>query len=125
MRACAGSCQPLLFAPHPPGALMREPITALVSGWETFYVIIGSSAAALTGLMFVVIALTGEARRGGLRPTFASIRSFATPIVLHFGGVVLLAGLLTMPQHTVVTLRLWLAGGGFAGWGLVRWLLIL
>jgi len=103
---------------------MREPITALVSGWETFYVIIGSSAAALTGLMFVVIALTGEARRGGLRPTVASIRAFATPIVVHFGGVLLLAGLLTTPQHTVLTLSLSLAGCGAAGLGFVRWVFI-
>src|SRR2546430_4695889 len=99
---------------------MHEPITALVSGWETFYVIIGSSAAALTGLMFVVIALTGEARRGGLRPTVASIRAFATPIVVHFGGVLLLAGLLTTPQHTVLTLSLSLAGCGVGGLGFVR-----
>ncbi len=28
----------------------------LVEGWDNFYVIIGSSAAALTGLQFVVIA---------------------------------------------------------------------
>ena len=28
-----------------------------LNDWETFYVIVGSSAAALTGLMFVVIAL--------------------------------------------------------------------
>ena len=103
---------------------MHEPITALVSGWETFYVIIGSSAAALTGLMFVVIALTGEARRGGLRPTVASIRAFATPIVVHFGGVLLLAGLLTTPQHTVLTLSLSLAGCGVAGLGFVRWVFI-
>lgn len=31
--------------------------------WETFYVIVGSSAAALTGLMFVVIALSAERRK--------------------------------------------------------------
>src|SRR5256885_8990631 len=103
---------------------MHEPITALVSGWEPFYVIIGPAAAALTGLMFVVIALTGEARRGGLRPTVASIRAFATPIVVHFGGVLLLAGLLTTPQHTVLTLSLSLAGCGVAGLGFVRWVFI-
>lgn len=28
--------------------------------WETFYVIVGSSAGALTGLMFVVIALVAD-----------------------------------------------------------------
>jgi len=33
--------------------------------WETFYVIIGSSAAALTGLQFVVVVLGAEARSIG------------------------------------------------------------
>lgn len=32
------------------------------NAWESFYVIVGSSAAALTGLQFVVIALGAEAR---------------------------------------------------------------
>lgn len=100
------------------------PAHPLTSPWETFYVIIGSSAAALTGLMFVVIALTGEARRGGLRPSVGSIRAFATPIVVHFGGVLLLAALMTTPVHTVLTLSLSLAGCGVGGLGFVRWVVI-
>src|SRR5207249_10752267 len=35
------------------------------SAWENFYVIIGSSAAALTGLQFVVVVLGAEARSIG------------------------------------------------------------
>jgi hypothetical protein len=34
----------------------------LFPAWETFYVIVGSAAGALTGLMFVVIALVANAR---------------------------------------------------------------
>ena len=33
---------------------------AVLSQWETFYVIVGSSGAALTGLMFVVITLVAD-----------------------------------------------------------------
>lgn len=36
-----------------------------MDGWENFYMIVGSSAAALTGLMFVVISLTAEVRASG------------------------------------------------------------
>ena len=39
----------------------------VLSRWEAFYVIVGSSAGALTGLWFVVITLVGESnipRRG-------------------------------------------------------------
>jgi hypothetical protein len=43
--------------------------------WETFYVIVGASAAALTGLQFVVIALHAEVRIAGP----AEGGAFATP----------------------------------------------
>src|SRR3989442_11759560 len=70
-----------------------------LAGWDSFYVIIGSSAAALTGLMFVVIALTGE-----VSATVEAVRAFSTPTVVHFGAVLLLAALLTTPHHTLLTL---------------------
>ena len=41
---------------------MPSPTLPPLTEWESFYVILGSSAAALTGLMFVVIALGSEAR---------------------------------------------------------------
>ena len=67
-----------------------------LAGWDTFYVIIGSSAAALTGLMFVVIALSGET--GLAAPdAITTIRAFSTPTLVHFGAVLLLAALLTTP----------------------------
>ena len=31
-----------------------------LAGWESYYVMVGSSAAALTGLQFVVMALASE-----------------------------------------------------------------
>ena len=43
-------------------------MTAL-DGWENFYVIVGSSAGALIGLQFVVLALIpGKVRAGGFGP---------------------------------------------------------
>jgi threonine/homoserine/homoserine lactone efflux protein len=66
--------------------------------WETFYVIIGSSAAALTGLMFVVVALTAERRR--LAGSSAALDSYATPTVVHFCAALLLAAVLSTPGQT-------------------------
>ena len=40
---------------------------SLLTGWENFYVIVGSSAGGLTGLTFVVIALVRDAQR--VRPS--------------------------------------------------------
>ena len=39
---------------------MENPAHAVLSLWEAYYVILGSSAAALTGLQFVVIALVAD-----------------------------------------------------------------
>jgi len=39
---------------------MESPAHALLSQWESFWVIVGSSAGGLTGLMFVVVALVRE-----------------------------------------------------------------
>ena len=94
-----------------------------LAGWDTFYVIIGSSAAALTGLMFVVIALTGET---GLPSADAvlTIRAFSTPTLVHFGAVLLLAALLTTPGHTEFTLSASLGACGIVGLGFTRWVVI-
>ena len=41
---------------------MVDPTIAPLAGWESFYVIVGSSGAALIGLQFVVIALVSDIR---------------------------------------------------------------
>jgi hypothetical protein len=68
-------------------------MTAL-NEWESFYVIVGSSAGALIGLQFVVITLIGE--RPPIRAAEASA-AFATPSVVHFGVVLLLSAIVSAP----------------------------
>ena len=55
-----------------------------LSHWESFYVIVGSSAAALTGLMFVVITLIADSKQPR---TLKEINAFATPAVVHSSSV--------------------------------------
>ena len=86
-------------------------MTSLV-GWQNFYIIIGSSAAALTGLMFVVITLTAERR--GVDDT-AGLDAFASPTVLHFCAVLLVAATLTTPGHTTASLSFCLSVVGLGG----------
>jgi len=71
---------------------MTEP---LLAAWESFYVIVGSSAAALTGLQFVVITLAAD--RGFATSDVTT--SFATPTIVHLGTVLLMAGILSAPWH--------------------------
>ncbi|HXC32439.1 MAG TPA: hypothetical protein VNZ56_08210 [Verrucomicrobiae bacterium] len=66
-----------------------------LAGWQNFYVIVGSSAGALIGLQFVVIALISEmpiARQLGQAGD-----AFATPTIVHFSVVLLLAAIQSAP----------------------------
>lgn len=85
-----------------------------IDGWENFYVIIGSSAAALTGLMFVVITLTAEMRTGQ-EDGGSAMDAFGSPTVLHFCFVLLVAAIVSTPRHTVTSLALSLFIPGLAG----------
>src|SRR3989442_3592050 len=62
------------------------------AAWESFYVIIGSSAAALTGPQFVVVVLGAEARSIG-----PEVGAFGTPTVVHFCAVLLISAILSVP----------------------------
>jgi hypothetical protein len=82
------------------------------AAWETFYVIVGSSAAALTGLQFVVIVLGAETNLAIAGPTK---RAFATPTVVHFCATLLIAAILTAPWQTVLNPAICLAASAIAG----------
>jgi hypothetical protein len=72
-----------------------------LTGWENFYVIVGSSAGALIGLQFVVMTLLAE------RPIVPGQEkagsAFATPTIIHFGSVLLLAAIISAPWQSVGT----------------------
>src|SRR5205823_4391256 len=77
-----------------------------LSGWENFYVIVGSSAGALIGLQFVVMTLLasmpitrGDAQAGD---------AFTTPTVVHFGVVLLLSAVVSAPWDGIAAVAvLW------------------
>jgi hypothetical protein len=69
--------------------------------WDSFYLLIGSAAAALIGLLFVVSTLTTELDR--TRATRGA-KVYMTPTVFHFAVVVVISGMaLTpeLPEHAV------------------------
>jgi hypothetical protein len=69
-----------------------------IAAWQNFYVIVGSAAAALTGLQFVVMALVADLPMQGRE---ASIDAFGTPTIVHFGTVLLLSAVAAAPWHGV------------------------
>ncbi|PYR65735.1 MAG: hypothetical protein DMF87_05490 [Acidobacteria bacterium] len=64
--------------------------------WGSFYVIVGSSAAALTGLMFVVITLVADldAPRSS-----RAVAAFSTPTIVHFCVALVVSATLSAPWH--------------------------
>jgi hypothetical protein len=80
--------------------------------WDSFYVIVGSSAAALTGLQFVVIALIVDVRR---RSTTREIDAFATPTIVHFCAVLLVSAVMCAPWGSRASPGAMLALAGAAG----------
>lgn len=91
---------------------MHDVMEPIFSAWESFYVIVGSSAAALTGLQFVVIALVADTRA---RSTPETIDAFGTPTVVHFCAALLVSAVLSAPWHTPSSVMLILGVAGIAG----------
>ena len=83
-----------------------------LADWDSFWVITGSSAGALTGLMFVVITLGAESR--GVRSE-AGVRAFGSPVLVHFCQVLFLSAFMSIPRHTAASLALVLTGMGTDG----------
>lgn len=72
--------------------------TPVLSSWSSFYIMTGSSAAALVGLMFVVISLV---RSREMQTSQDGISTFSTPTVMHFSAVLLISAVLNAPWHTL------------------------
>jgi len=84
-----------------------------LAAWQNFYVIVGSSAGALIGLQFVVMALVANFPR---IPGLAEAgQVYSTPTIVHFATVLFLAAALTAPWPSPVCVAILLAFAGPAG----------
>lgn len=88
------------------------PALPVLSAWESFYVIVGSSGAALTGLMFVAIALIADS---GRRRSTKEIDAFGTPTIVHFCVALLVAAIASAPWHTLRAVALAIGAVGAGG----------
>jgi len=93
---------------------MNELASPALSAWQSFYVIIGSSAAALIGIQFVVITLIGNMRKP---VTAEAISAFGTPTVVHLTSVLLIAAIMSIPWPSLFPTSIGLAMCGFGGLG--------
>src|SRR5258707_4364400 len=93
---------------------MQEAGVSFLSTWQNFYVIIGSAAATLTGLMFVVVTLIAGVRVRVPSPSEA-FAVFNTPNVFHFCAALLVAAILSAPWPALWNAGLLLGLLGLAG----------
>jgi hypothetical protein len=85
---------------------------SVLSAWESFYVVVGSSAGALIGLQFVVITLIAQ------KPNFATaggLSAFGTPTVVHFAGALFLSATMSAPWPSLGALSVLLGVCGISG----------
>jgi hypothetical protein len=83
-----------------------------LTAWESFYVIVGSSSAALTGLQFVVIALVAQSRT---RASSGDIAAFGSPTVVHFCIALFVSASMSAPWSSLVSAGISIAGSGLIG----------
>jgi len=92
---------------------MIEAVASPLSAWESFYVIVGSSAGALIGLQFVVISLL---RRPEAQPSRGeATAAFGSPNVVHFCAALLVSAVSSAPWSSTAPVGTAMATCGLAG----------
>jgi hypothetical protein len=91
---------------------VAEATVSMLIPWSNFYVIVGTSAATLTGLMFVAISLISRLPNSG---SGVGVATFSTPSIVHFGTALLIATLLSAPWPVLVMPGVLLGIAGLGG----------
>jgi hypothetical protein len=84
----------------------------MFEAWETFYLLIGTSAAALVGIMFVVTTLTADV---AVEDINRGTVIYQTPTVFHLGVVVAVSAFASMPEHLLLAIAALLLAAAVTG----------
>jgi hypothetical protein len=84
----------------------------MLSSWTSFYVMMGSSAAALTGLVFIVVTLISEKDSA---QSDSGLSTYTTPTVVHFSCALLTSAVMAAPFGSLVPVAVILGLAGAAG----------
>jgi hypothetical protein len=87
----------------------------MFEGWGEFYLLAGSAAAVLIGLIFVVVTLMSDRPRSSV---LSGSRLYMGPVVLHVTFVLLLSATALAPGISPTEFAI--VSGAVAVWGLVR-----
>ena len=92
---------------------MSASAASFLGPWSTFYIMTGTSAATLVGLMFVVITLVTRVEEAARSQD--GLSTFSTPTVLHFCWALLISAILTAPWRALVYPSVSIGMAGFYG----------
>jgi hypothetical protein len=87
--------------------------SSVLTSWSNYYVIVGSSAAALTGLMFVVVTLVSGLET--IRRSPDGVATYSTPTVAHLCIALLGSAVLSAPWQSLAHAGALLALAGLYG----------
>jgi hypothetical protein len=93
--------------------VIQDAAHAALGGWEDFYLIVGSAAAALTGLQFVVITLVSEAQSRST--STGALGAFATPTIVHFCAALFVSVVMCAPWPRLPEPAFVIGAGGSLG----------
>ena len=71
-----------------------------LAAWESYYVVVGTSGAALIGMQFVVMTLIAERRN---RAAGEAIKAFGSPTVVHLALALVISAVMSAPWTTLGT----------------------
>jgi hypothetical protein len=87
-------------------------LSQLLHEWHDFYLLLGTAAATLVGLMFVSASIGATVFNEDHR---AALEAFITPTVVHFAAVLFACLVNMIPEHRWESLAALLGFGGIAG----------
>jgi hypothetical protein len=89
-----------------------------LEAWHDFYVVVGTGAAALTGLLFVIVSLGPHVVD---RQKSAGVRAFISPVATQFTYVLVMSALMLVPELPMPVLGTVLAVAGLGGLVYTAW----
>jgi hypothetical protein len=94
---------------------LPETVSPYLAAWSAFFTMTASSAAALTGLMFVVVTLVSGSER--VRRSPDGISTYSTPTILHFSSALIASAILSAPWHVLAHAAI--VPGAFGLYGII------
>jgi hypothetical protein len=91
---------------------MQRSVAELFHTWHDFYLLVGTAAATLVGLMFVAATLGASVFSERNR---IALQAFISPTVVNFAAALFVCIGVMIPSQTWLSLGLLLTGGGVAG----------